>query len=67
MSEEKRIDFSEFVGVYTVAEATRVIEAMKQKIAEAQGLLPECGNKTPPCCPDIKFGGLVCSNCEWGE
>lgn len=27
----------------------------------------ECGNKNPPCAPNLKFGMLECTECDWGE
>ena len=27
----------------------------------------KCGNSNPPCSPNIKFGCLECTECNWSE
>lgn len=27
----------------------------------------KCGNSNPPCSPNIKFGYLECTECNWSE
>lgn len=27
----------------------------------------KCGNSNPPCSPNIKFGYLECTECDWSE
>jgi len=27
----------------------------------------KCGNNNPPCSPNIKFGCLECTECNWSE
>jgi hypothetical protein len=27
----------------------------------------KCGNSNPPCAPNVKFGCLECTECNWSE
>lgn len=48
------------------------IDQMQEILSESRKLegklkLPKCGNKNAPCAPNLKFGGLICDNCDWSE
>lgn len=58
-----------------VARANSFIEAYNEGYNKALSLGAvvgqseqlKCGNSNPPCSPNIKFGYLECTECNWSE
>lgn len=43
------------------------ILALRKSNAVALTEQLKCGNSNPPCSPNIKFGCLECTECNWSE
>lgn len=43
------------------------VEQLRKQAIVAQNEQLKCGNSNPPCSPNIKFGYLECTECNWSE
>jgi len=51
-------------------QAFAILDKMQQlRLGAAVGQSEQlkCGNSKPPCSPNIKFGCLECTECNWSE
>jgi len=42
-------------------------EQLRKHAVVGQSEPLKCGNNNPPCSPNIKFGYLECTECNWSE
>jgi len=61
---------------HMILEPKRITEALDVVLSEVKNRLGDvvgqseqlkCGNSNPPCSPNIKFGCLECTECNWSE
>lgn len=52
-----------------ITEALDVVlsEVKNRLVIAGQNEQLKCGNSNPPCAPNIKFGYLECTECNWSE
>lgn len=55
------LDFDRIVSLMEEYAALRIHDV----VGRSEQL--KCGNSNPPCSPNIKFGCLECTECNWSE
>jgi len=50
-----------------VNNAQNGLEQLRKHTVEGLNEQLKCGNNNPPCSPNIKFGYLECTECNWSE
>jgi len=50
-----------------IAHAETLEQQLRQYNVVGRIELLKCGNSNPPCSPNIKFGCLECTECNWSE
>lgn len=54
-------------GEYWRKKYLRLQEEVELQNESKESEALKCGNPNPPCSPNLKYGFLECSSCEWGE
>lgn len=64
----RKVDENEKMHDYAVATDTiRVWIDIYNELKEKENPTLNCKNSSPPCAPNLKFGMLVCDECDWAE
>ena len=49
------------------SELDKLVKKLQQADVVGRSEQLKCGNSNPPCSPNIKFGCLECTECNWSE